>query len=109
MPVLRSPEAHVEVAAGSIIAGKYALDRLLAKGGMGSVWAAHHVKLGSPLAIKFLDPRFAQSAAFMERFEREARAAAALHSPNVVHVQDYGVEDGAPYLVMELLLGEDLG
>ena len=99
----------MQVVVGAVIAGKYQLETPLARGGMGSVWVARHVKLGSRLAVKFLDPRFAASPAFIERFEREARAAAALQSPNVVHVQDYGVEDDTPYLVMELLQGEDLG
>ncbi len=98
----------MQIAVGTIIAGKYELERPLARGGMGSVWVARHVKLGSRLAVKFLDPRFASAPAFIDRFEREARAAAALHNPHVVHVQDYGVEETTPYLVMELLQGEDL-
>lgn len=98
----------MQIAVGTIIAGKYQLERPLARGGMGSVWVARHVKLGTSLAVKFLDARFATTPAFIDRFEREARAAATLQSPNVVHVQDYGVEDDTPYLVMELLRGEDL-
>jgi eukaryotic-like serine/threonine-protein kinase len=98
----------MEIAAGAVIAGKYELERPLARGGMGAVWVARHVKLGSRLAVKFLDPRFASAPAFIDRFEREARAAAALHNPHVVHVQDYGLEGATPYIVMELLQGEDL-
>lgn len=67
----------MQIAVGSIIAGKYQIERPLARGGMGSVWVARHVKLGSRLAVKFLDPRFAATPSFIERFEREARAAAA--------------------------------
>ncbi len=97
----------MRIAVGTVVA-KYQLEQPLARGGMGSVWVARHVKLGTPLAVKFLDPRFAAAPAFIERFEREARAAATLQSPHVVHVQDYGVEEDTPYLVMELLRGEDL-
>ena len=97
------------LAPGTVIGGKYRIERALARGGMGSVWVARHVQLGSEVALKFLDPSFAASAAHRTRFEREARAAANLKSPHVVHVSDYGFEGTAPYLVMELLEGEDLG
>jgi serine/threonine-protein kinase len=75
---------------------------------MGSVWVARHVQLGSAVAVKFMDAAYAASPDARGRFEREARAAANLQSPHVVHVGDYGIEDGVPYLVMELLHGEDL-
>ncbi|AKT38456.1 serine/threonine-protein kinase [Chondromyces crocatus] len=76
---------------------------------MGSVWVARHLTLGSPVAIKFMAPEFAAQPAFVARFEREARIAANLQTPHVVHVGDYGIEGSTPYLVMELLQGEDLG
>ncbi|MEZ4306623.1 MAG: serine/threonine-protein kinase [Polyangiaceae bacterium] len=98
----------MRIATGVIIAGKYELESPLARGGMGAVWVARHTKLGSRLAVKFLDPSFAATPSFIDRFEREARAAATLQSPHVVNVQDYGVEHDTPYLVMELLQGEDL-
>jgi serine/threonine-protein kinase len=91
---------------GLVIASKYRLERPLASGGMGSVWLAQHLDLDVPVAIKFI-----ASAAFKEarvRFQREARAAARIKSPHVVHVQDYGLDGALPYLVMELLQGEDL-
>ncbi len=75
---------------------------------MGAVWVARHVTLGSPVAVKFLDARLADSSAFVARFEREARAAASIQSPHVVQVYDFGVDNGTPYLAMELLRGEDL-
>lgn len=99
----------MEPAEGAVIAGKYRLVGPLARGGMGMVWTAQHVTLGTRLAVKFVDPSFAANPAFLARFEREARAAALIESPHVVHVQDFGVETGTPYLVMELLSGEDLG
>src|SRR5262245_49935581 len=93
---------------GTLIGGKYRLEAVLSRGGMGSVWSAHHVQLGVPLAVKFMDPAYAASPSFRARFEREAQAAARLQTPHVVHVSDYGVEGDTPYLVMELLHGEDL-
>ncbi len=99
----------MELAPGAVIGGKYRIERALARGGMGSLWVARHAQLGSTVALKFLDASFAVSPAHRARFEREARAAATLKSPHVVHVLDYGFEGTAPYIVMELLEGEDLG
>ncbi len=99
----------MELEAGVVIAGKYRLERPIARGGMGSVWQAVHEQLKVPLAIKFMEPAYAASAVGRMRFEREATAAAQIRHPNVVHVQDYGVEGDLPYIVMELLVGEDLG
>ena len=98
----------MELAPGAVVGGKYRIERPLARGGMGSLWVARHVQLGSTVAIKFLDASFAASPAHRARFEREARAAASLKSPHVVQVHDYGFEGPAPYIVMELLEGEDL-
>jgi eukaryotic-like serine/threonine-protein kinase len=94
---------------GGVVASKYRLVRPLAQGGMGSVWVARHVQLDVDVAVKFMAPAYAESADARARFEREAKAAAQLKSPNVVQVHDYGIADGVPYLVMELLQGEDLG
>ena len=99
----------MELVQGQLVGGKYRLDRMLARGGMGVVWIARHHQLQHEVAIKFLDASYAASAAIRARFEREAMAAANLRSPHIVQVHDYGVEDGSPYLVMELLAGEDLG
>ncbi len=75
---------------------------------MGSVWVAHHLLLDVTVAIKFMDPALAASSDGRSRFEREAQAAAKLKSPHVVQVHDFGLEDDTPYIVMELLTGEDL-
>jgi serine/threonine-protein kinase len=96
-----------EPAPDVVIAGKYCLESQLAAGGMGSVWIARHLDLDRFVAVKFMDPACA-SAEGRIRFEREAKAAAYLEHPNVVAVQDYGVDDELPYIVMELLQGEDL-
>ena len=96
-------------AEGHVIAGKYRLERPLSRGGMGSVWVARHLDLGMPVAVKLMDPLTAARPEWRQRFAREAKAAGAIQSPHVVKVHDYGVDAETPYLVMELLSGEDLG
>src|SRR5262249_49371707 len=88
-----------------VVAGKYCLEGQLAAGGMGSVWVARHIDLDVPVAIKFMGIECASSEEGRVRFEREAKAAAFLQSPHVVNVQDYGIDEGLPYIVMELLNG----
>lgn len=75
---------------------------------MGLVWVARHMLLDIDVAVKFMSPLFIAHAEMRARFEREAKAAALLRSPYVVQVYDYGVEEDTPYIVMELLEGEDL-
>ncbi|MDC0676143.1 serine/threonine-protein kinase [Sorangium atrum] len=96
------------LAEGSVVAGRYRLERTLARGGMGAIWVARHLQLDATVAVKLMAPEYAASSTARARFEREARAAAQLKIPNVVHVHDYGVEGDTPFLVMELLDGEDL-
>ncbi len=93
---------------GSVVGGKYRLERALAAGGMGSVWIARDVRLEIQVAVKFMAAGLAEAPGAAARFEREAKAAAQLKSPHVVHIYDHGVEDGTPYIAMELLEGEDL-
>jgi len=98
----------LNLAAGVLVADRFKLVRLLGKGGMGAVWLAEHTGLDVPCAIKFIHPQAAESAEIRARFEREAKAAAQLRSPHVVQVLDHGVWEGAPYIAMEFLEGEDL-
>ena len=103
----------MELAAGMVIAGKYRLERLLGRGGMGSVWTAHHGGLDTLVAIKFIDAELVDSPESRGRFEREARTAARLRSAHVVQILDHGIDTAAtgrdlPFIVMELLHGEDL-
>jgi serine/threonine-protein kinase len=94
---------------GTVIAGKYAIERRLGVGGMGTVFAANHVVLGTQVAIKILQAEHAKNATVVERFVREARACAKLHSDYVCRVFDVGtLDDGIPFIVMELLEGQDL-
>jgi eukaryotic-like serine/threonine-protein kinase len=94
--------------AGQILGGKYRLERPLGKGGLAAVWRAEHLTLHSPIAIKIIDPISGEDEDALSRFMREARAAAALRSPHVVQILDYGVDGGMPFIVMELLEGESL-
>jgi serine/threonine-protein kinase len=96
-----------EFSPGELIDGKYRVERVLGRGGMGVVIAAHHLDMDERVAIKFLEHQDARAA---DRFLREARAAARLRSPHVARVFDVGRRAGAaPYIVMECLVGEDLG
>ncbi|HSK00860.1 MAG TPA: serine/threonine-protein kinase, partial [Kofleriaceae bacterium] len=94
--------------AGTIVADKYRLERVLGRGGMGTVIAARHVQLGTSFALKFLHRSILENETVPERFLREARATATLQSEHVCRVFDVGSFEGAPYLVMELLEGTDL-
>src|SRR5271154_646221 len=96
-------------AIGSVVAGKFRIDRLLGLGGMGAVFAARHLALGETMAIKFLLADLAADKDSVLRFLREARAATRIKSENVVRVTDAGTADGVPYMVMEYLEGRDLG
>ena len=92
-----------------LIADKYRLDRLLGRGGMGTVYASTHVDLDRSVAIKLLLSDFTSDADALERFRREARAAARLNHPNVADTYDYGLlPDGGAYIVMELVNGQNL-
>jgi hypothetical protein len=101
--------ASALVAPGAIVAGKYRLDTIVGEGGMGSVWSATHTGLGQAVAIKFISKEFVTSSEALRRFDAEAKAAAQLRSRHVVQVFDNGtLEDGTPYIAMELLRGENL-
>jgi serine/threonine-protein kinase len=87
---------------------KYEIVRLIGEGGMGAVYEAIHVELGKRVAIKTLLPAAAGKNEVRARFLREGQTASRIRHPNVVDVTDVGEQDGSPYLVMELLSGEDL-
>jgi eukaryotic-like serine/threonine-protein kinase len=88
--------------------GKYELVGAVGRGGTGEVFEARHVGLGKRVAIKVVRAPVGVDGDATRRVLREGRAATAVHHPNVVEMLDVGVEDGVPYLVMELLEGEDL-
>ena len=101
------PETKIGV--GTLLVGKYRVIRELGRGGMAAVYEAENLTIGKKLAVKVLAAELANSAIVIERFFREARAAASVKSPHIVEVYDSGrLEDGRPFIAMELLEGESL-
>ncbi len=93
---------------GRTLGGKYRVLRLIGQGGMGGVYEAEGPQ-GARFAVKILDPEWARDPVAAARFAREAAAASDVSSEHIVRVVEGGTEGGSPYLVMELLRGEDLG
>ncbi|MDR2373683.1 MAG: Stk1 family PASTA domain-containing Ser/Thr kinase [Bifidobacteriaceae bacterium] len=93
---------------GLAIDGRYRIDARLARGGMATVYQATDLRLDRPVAVKVLHPHLAEGPQFVDRFRREARAAARLIDPGIVAVYDQGTWGEAPYLVMELVDGPNL-
>jgi serine/threonine-protein kinase len=94
---------------GDVLVGKFRVKRVLGRGGMGVVVAAHHLQLDKPVALKLLLPAASEDPQAVNWFLREARAAARIQSDHIVQVSDVGTLDsGTPYMVMELLEGMDL-
>ncbi len=101
MPLLTSADRL-----GTVIDGKYRLDRVLGEGGMGVVYDGMHLRLGRRVAVKFLHAQFSQSTDVVDRFLREAQATSRLQHPNVVAVHDIDVSaDGCVFMVLEFLEG----
>src|ERR671927_1794277 len=97
-----------EVTDGTLVDGRYRIERRLGSGGMADVYCAYDHQLGRQIALKVLHRRFARDQDFVERFRREASAAAGLQHPNVVGVFDRGEYDGTYYIAMEYLRGRTL-
>jgi eukaryotic-like serine/threonine-protein kinase len=97
-----------EVAENTLVDSRYRILRRLGSGGMADVYCAEDIHLGREVALKVLHRRFAQDEEFVERFRREASAAAGLQHPNVVGVFDRGRHDGTYYIAMEYLPGRTL-
>ncbi|WP_437781189.1 protein kinase domain-containing protein [Sorangium sp. So ce1097] len=94
---------------GTVLAGKYRVERIIGQGGMGVVVEAQHVVLDERVALKFLLPEFTRHPEGAARFLREAKAGMRVRSEHVARVSDVGtLESGAPYMVMEYLVGSDL-
>src|SRR5688572_32858844 len=92
----------------TVFNGRYELHRRLGRGGMAEVFLAHDQLLDRPVAVKVLFPEYASDPSFVERFRREAQAAANLNHPNVVSVYDWGEEGGTYFIVMEYVEGRSL-
>ncbi len=94
--------------AQQVFTGRYQIVRHLARGGMAEVYLARDLLLDRPVALKVLFPEFSTDPSFVERFRREARAAANLNHPNIVAVYDWGEEGGTYFIVMEFVDGPTL-
>ncbi|HEY6081255.1 MAG TPA: protein kinase [Polyangiaceae bacterium] len=105
----QKPLDELDLLVGSTVAGKYHVDRLIGRGGMGAVFQATNAGIGKRVALKFLSIEASKDADAATRFQREAEAASLAESPHIVQIFDSGrSERGLPFLVMELLTGEDL-
>jgi serine/threonine-protein kinase len=102
------PAAGADGLVGQTLDGRYRVLSRIARGGMATVYEATDSRLDRTVAIKVMHPGLAEDSAFVERFRREARAAARLSHPNVVAVHDQGETSGLPYLVMEYVSGQTL-
>jgi serine/threonine-protein kinase len=100
--------AESAISAGHVLVGRYRLETQLGAGGMGTIWRAQHLVLNAPVAVKVIDRTAIPDEETLSRFMREAQSAAALRSPHVVQILDYGIDGKVPFMAMELLEGENL-
>jgi serine/threonine protein kinase len=100
-------ELEASMQAGLRLSGRYGLQKLLGRGGMGEVWRGIDEQLDRPVAVKVLREHFTDPE-LAERFRREARIAARLQHPGITVVHDIGSDNGQPFIIMELLHGRDL-
>jgi serine/threonine protein kinase len=99
----------VDATLGRVLGGRYAVESVVARGGMGIVYRARHLAVGRPVAVKILRADLARNTEALARFHREAKAAAAIGHPHIIEVIDFGHSpEGDAYLVMELIEGIDL-
>ncbi len=96
------------IEAGRVLNQRYRLIRPVGQGSQASVWVAEHLALTTHVAVKLIDQELAKKDSARERFRREATAAAQLRSAHVVQILDHGIDGDQPFIVMELLDGEDL-
>ena len=106
-PTTTQPRHTESFAEGSLIAGRFTMERVLGSGGFATVYRATQVGLNRSLALKLLHTRVEQSPGFYERFKQEAQIAAGINHPNIVSIYDYGFIEASqqPYIAMELLEG----
>src|SRR5947207_50453 len=93
---------------GQVFSNRYRIEQEIARGGMAEVYLARDESLNRQVALKALFPEFAREPSFVERFRREAQAAANLNHPNIVGIYDWGQEDGTYFIVMEYVEGRSL-
>nr|WP_275939251.1 serine/threonine-protein kinase [Polyangium spumosum] len=104
-----APQSSIPLSCGTVVADKFALQRVIASGGMGTVFEAWDTLIERKVALKLMHPHYATDPSMVARFRREAQAAARVQHPNIVNVLEVGRRrDGAFYLVQELLVGQTL-
>ncbi len=109
VPPPAAPIDAVDPALGRVLGGRYAIESVVARGGMGIIYRARHLAVGRPVAVKILRADLARNTEALARFHREAQAAAAIGHPHIIEVIDFGHSpEGDAYLVMELIDGTDL-
>src|SRR5687767_13178489 len=108
IPAAYAEVSRMSIEAGRVLSGRYRLIRPVGQGSQASVWVADHLALSTQVAVKLIDPELAKKEDARERFRREATAAAQLRSAHVVQILDHGIDQKQPFIVMELLDGEDL-
>ena len=104
-PTPPPPPTAVDPLVGRVLDGRYRIESFIARGGMATIYRGADLRLDRTVAIKVMHPTFASDPGFVDRFEREARAAARLNSPYAVAVHDQGNDAGVTYLVMEYVPG----
>lgn len=104
----RSSEEEPTLKAGTVLAGRYAIERLIGEGGMGEVYLGRHQTIDKLVAIKLLAPERARRPRTVSRFLQEAKAASKIRHEHIVDITDFGEVDGLAFFVMEYLDGEDL-
>jgi hypothetical protein len=105
-PTVKPSNGPTDPLIGQRIGGKYRVDRLIGRGGVGLVYLAHDSQEMREVVIKVLAPHWEQDGQALARFDREAKRLSGLHHPNIVEMYDFGHENGRSYLVMEHLRGE---
>jgi eukaryotic-like serine/threonine-protein kinase len=109
MTTIASNDSQPPISEGQIIGGRYLIGPVIGEGGMGVVYAATHIALGAPVAVKVIRSELRDDPEFVRRFLNEARAAALLKDEHIARVHDVGqLDSGEPYLVMERLDGVEL-
>jgi serine/threonine-protein kinase len=107
--VRASAKSNPEALIGTLVDGRYRVERILGKGGMGTVYACRHVVVGKTVAMKVLSPSADETEELVQRFLREAKMAGLLKSRHIVEINDFGqLPNGLFFVVMELLEGQDL-
>jgi len=101
-------ESWYGMQAGTVLAERYRVERLVSRGGMGAVFEATQLGLDRPVAVKVLLPSLSRDSKMQERFRREAKSAASLRHPNIIQIYDYDISHYGPYIVMEFVRGQSL-